>query len=310
MNFKNEQRLRSEFLIKSGSFFGDDSGCGKFRNKQYPFVLQSAQNNLYAPFRDEIKEYFTNNKIAWWGGSEPTNHTLSSQIACVNHLFPIRQDKEAVLSMIKQFIPDIIDILSIKSDKHNPGYIQFESVSDTNHLNEGRTTRGCNCTSVDALAYGKYKDERKILILIEWKYAEVYGNASMSNGDSGAARKGRYADLINKSYQLKIDSHDIYNYEPFYQLMRQTLWAEQMIAHKDSETVKADDYIHLHIIPEGNHQLLRKNYKCSGKSMEETWRQCLKNQNKYRRLSPQCLLAPIDSRKHKGMFDYLQARYW
>jgi hypothetical protein len=47
--------------------------------------------------------------------------------------------------------------------------------------------------------------------------------------------------------------------------MRQTLWAEQMIAHKDSETIKADHYIHVHVIPQENNELLDKIYPRSKK---------------------------------------------
>ena len=38
--------------------------------------------------------------------------------------------------------------------------------------------------------------------------------------------------------------------------MRQTLWSEQMIVHKNTETIKVDDYIHIHVIPSENKEYL------------------------------------------------------
>lgn len=79
----------------------------------------------------------------------------------MNHLFPIRKDRDAVLAIVKQFEPNVIGILPITTDRHDPAYIQFESISDKNHLNESYSTRGSNCNSVDALIYGLLKNERK-----------------------------------------------------------------------------------------------------------------------------------------------------
>ena len=50
------------------------------------FVLLNGEKNIFKPIRKEVIEYFSKNKISWWGGSKPTGHVLSSQIACVNHL--------------------------------------------------------------------------------------------------------------------------------------------------------------------------------------------------------------------------------
>lgn len=308
-NFKKSQYVRVQSLIKSSNIFYGDSGNGEFRKKSYPFILQDRENNLFAPARNAILDYFEKNRIAWWNG-KITNHTLSSQIACLNHLFPIREDKEAVLSLVRNFCTDIIDVLEISTDKHMPAYIQFEAVSDIDHLNEGKLSRGRNCTSIDALIYGMHKDGRKILFPIEWKYVESYGNKNLAIGDSGTTRKVRYTELINNSSQLKTNDHEIYYFEPFYQLMRQTLWTEQMIAHRNTETLEAEDYIHIHVIPSENRQLLNKTYPCSKKEMEETWRSCLNDQSKYVIISPQEFVAPVSITRYGELRKYLYNRYW
>ncbi|MHC1731944.1 MAG: hypothetical protein AB9888_07965 [Bacteroidales bacterium] len=309
MNFKKTQYLRAETLIKASDIFYGDVGGGVFKGKSYPFILQDENDNLLEQSRYAIRDYFKKNRIAWWNG-KLTNHTLSSQVACLNHLFPIREDKKAVLLLAKKICPDITDVLLIETDKYMPGYIQFEAVSDVDHLNEMNSTRGSNCTSVDALIYGVHKDGRKILFPIEWKYVEAYGNENKASNDKGVTRKARYTDLINQSAQLKAIAHEVYYFEPFYQLMRQTLWAEQMIAHKNIETIKADDYIHIHVIPDGNSELLMKTYQCSGKGMEETWRNYLKDQSKYVIISPKELLTPAINGQYVTMLEYLEKRYW
>lgn len=308
INFKKSQYTRAEALIKSSTIFNGDPGDGIFKRKSYPFILRKNINNLFASHTNAILDYFAKNGIAWWNG-KLTNHTLSSQVACLNHLFPIRNDKSAVLSIIQNVHPDIVDVLKITSDTFYPEYIQFESVSDSDHLNELTSTRGSNCTSIDALIYGVHKDGRTILFPIEWKYVEVYGNDDKSKGDKGLTRLGRYTNLINNSKQLQSTNQGVYYFEPFYQLMRQTLWAEQMIANKSTEIIKADDYIHLHIIPSENNDLLLKTYPASGQNMENTWRSCLRDQSKYRIITPANLLAPL-SNQYGPLIKYLDTRYW
>ena len=97
--------------------------------------------------------------------------------------------------------------------------------------------------------------------------------------------------------------------EPFYQLMRQTLWAENIVKHKYVETLKADEYMHIHVIPSGNKDLLSKKYSVSGMGMEETWRSLLTYQSKYIIVDPQKLLEPIKD-KYPQLVSYLRKRYW
>jgi hypothetical protein len=228
----------------------------------------------------------------------------------LNHLFALREDKQAVLSLLKSVSGDFTDVYKISTDD-NPAYIQFESVSKKDHLNEGEPlSRGSNCTSIDALIYAKHEDGTKWLIPIEWKYTESYSNQNKATGAKGAVRTNRYTDLINKSNQLKSEDHFCYYFEPFYQLMRQTLWAEQMVKHKEEETIKADNYLHLHIIPSENKELLTKTYQCSGLDMESTWRSHLKDNAKYIIISPEAFLQNIDKEEYKGLIDYLKVRYW
>lgn len=305
------QRDKQQALIGS-DVFRNDNGNGKFMGKNYPFVLAKGENNLFPPV-NEVERYFSDNHISWWGGYSPTGHILSSQMACLNHLFPIMNDKDSVLAILNGVRDNFKEVLPIRCDK-NPQYIAFEVVSSADHLNEEASTRGSNCTSVDALILAVDKNDKVWLIPIEWKYTEHYGTEDKSAGNKGETRKARYNQLITDSKQLKtLPDFKIYYQEPFYQLMRQTLWSEQVVLHKDMEMLKADDYLHIHVIPDTNVALLRNDhrypYKVSGLGMEDTWRYCLTDQSKYEIIDPKKLLSPIMS-KYPELAEYLETRYW
>jgi hypothetical protein len=324
-------------LINENEVFNGDKGKKNYFLKEKKLwrpkadLLINSKNNLYPQIKDEIVLYFALNKIAFhhlngdadFGFCIPSGHTLSSQIACLNHLYPLRYDKNAVLQIAKTICSDIADVFEIKTDEYFPAYIAFEVVSDIDHLNEKCSSRGTMCTSVDALIYVKHKNGKRILLPIEWKYTECYDDEDLSiedrpykpkgNEKKGEERLRRYSDLISQSTRLKTLPNyrsSVYFFDPFYQLMRQTLWAEQMKAQSGTETIKADDFIHVHVIPQENKDLLDKIYPCSGKDMETTWRDCLNNQDKYKNISPKDLLANIDDDKYADLIKYLETRYW
>lgn len=328
MNYKERQRAIAVTQISNRNkiFRGAIAGA-KYRGIARDFFLTESEKNLYESIATNVIRYFRKNSISWWGGRKPTGHVLSSQIACLNHLFPFRNDKNSVLAVVRNISPDFVDVLLIDSDKSDDldqasisgkGYVQFESVSDHDYLNEGNPTRGNNCTSIDALIYAVHKDGSKWLITIEWKYTEHYSNQDKAKEgfkndpikNKGLVRLKRYTNLINTSDQLKNNNHSCYYYEPFYQLMRQTLWAEQMVKNKENETIKADNFLHVHVIPTDNDSLLQKKYKCSGKNMEATWREHLIDQSKYQIISPENLLKWLPESKYTDLKYYLSLRYW
>ncbi len=254
MAYKEKQQKKHEKLI-SDSFFEGDKGNGIYKNKPRPFVLKDGSKNLYASIRDEALVYFRENNVGWWMGKNPTGHTLSSQIACLNHLMPIRKDKDTVLRLINGVYDDKFKaVLPMKCDKA-PGYVAFEVVSKEEHLNEGKLTRGSQCTSIDAAILAQDNDDKKCLIIIEWKYTE----AENGNEDK-PKRRAKYDELIEKSkYLLSDNKSTVYYCKPFYQLMRQTLWAEQIIENKEKEYIQADYFLHIHVIPKANEVLRKKN---------------------------------------------------
>ena len=286
-----------------------------YKNATRPFVLIDPEKNLWSKIRKEAIAYFKTNNIVWWpGSSEPTGHLLSSQISCLNHLFFLREDKITSLKILRGLNPDFVDICA---DFEN-GFVGFEVVSNESYLDEvekgKKQTRGANCTSIDAMMTGILKNRKKIQISIEWKYTEYYAKNCLADGSSGNTRKARYNHLIQdpqSPIKCTVGTDNFY-YEPFYQLIRQTLLSWQMVKHKNLE-LNADDWLHIDVIPENN---LNLRYQVQSPDLiqtgiEDAWKAQLKEPGKYNLMTPQRFLKPIlfDS-KHKDVINYLNSRYW
>lgn len=323
-------------------WFGSDRLNGEFKSKHYKFILKNGINNIDKELRcsDEdnrfnVIEYFRANGIEWWNGNAPSGHMCSSQIACLNHLFPLRYDHDAVLALANgaagcRFFDDVE---TVGGDRKFPGYISFEVVTSTDYLNESNgkpLTRGSMCTSVDAVICAM-KGEKHWLLPIEWKFVESYYRDDKSIEDyewekdghgKGEERLRRYTNLINGSIQLhSLDDYNgsIYFQEPFYQLMRQTLWAEQAILNKDTFFPCATEYMHIHVVPDENGDLLFRKYRNVAwdqtHGMVGSWISCLEEKSRYCRRDPKTLFCFILSdeklsKKYSRLIEYLSERYW
>ena len=316
MNIYRELEIKkNEKLIKDG-FFGN----GIFRGTKYPYVLGDYKNNFYPPIIEEVLEYFEKNEIKWWNKDININHpaanTLSSQIACLNHLFFIRRSKFLSLYILN-FITNrkFIDLFTLDNDKYNKAYISFEVSSDKDHLNEISTNRGELNTSIDAVFLAEDENHKKCMVIIEWKYTEKYSNEDESikieNGihKKGEERLNRYTSLITNSKQLKYKHSNykssVYFYGELYQLTRQTLWAEQMIENKDDESIKADDFLHLAVISNKNKSMLSSVYKISNMNLEDTWRNVLNDNSKFMIIDNKKIIEALETLLQLIEYDYI-----
>ena len=327
--FQEAERERAQQLVATRSDLFDRSETGaRFFGKPRPFVLQQPATNLYAPIRVTAVKYFSSNKISWWGGRGPTGHLLSSQVACLNHLFAIRDDAVAVTALLQGIDGDLVEALPVPGDVGALGYLQFEAVSDRQYLQEDSLERGALCTTLDVLAYARHRDGGHRLIGFAWKYTEHYSEAErFAEGPvrDRAAKKGdvrqlRYNPLVLASPQLgdsaaaamaAAGAAEVPTYkEPFAQLMRQTLLLEQMVLHRSQERRSAEDFLHVHVIPSGNDELLAKRDPATGLTMPEQWRGLLRDPAKYRVMDPQELLRPLKGiYGNAALLSYLQLRY-
>jgi len=266
-------------------------------------LFANRTDNLYPLIKDEVLNYMHENSIAWWclPFEKPTTvtaHKLSSQVACINHLFPLRQNAEAVLSIIQPIGKTIgvhfDEVLPVFNNDINKGFITFEFVFNNKELlHETHESRGTNCTSIDALIYAR-SGQQLWIIPIEWKYTEAYDSC----GD--AYNYERYKNII--SPQSRIETwHNLYKRDPFYELGRQTLLTEKIIEKKQ---IEADQFLHLVVVPKGNTEMREDADKfCS--SLKQETRHLLQI------VDPQQLLLPLKTNtKYTELTNYLQTRYW
>ena len=302
MAYSNEQRKRA--IILRDDLFNDNGG-GIFNGKSWDFVLNNRVLNLWEGIRDNAIEYFSKYNIDWHKDINgepkegPEGHLLSSNIACINHLFFLRQKKDLATLVLKN-----IDERIVNSEIVDDGYIEFEKMGgqNDNPLSEksDQRKRGSKSTSIDALMVGKKSDGKNILVLIEWKYTEKYENQDCKF----IAKDNYHQNYINllqdKNCPINVPENvkGLF-FEPYYQLMRQTLLGWKMV---DLNEYDCDEYVFLHIIPHGNLDL-RKN--CID------WKNYLKESQKYKIISPDDLLKPLlIENEIKLLFEYLNKRYW
>jgi hypothetical protein len=302
MSYRENQRKKAVSQMES---VFKDSGNGLFFGKERDFVLSEPISNLWEGIRYDSIDYFKQNKITWWKGAkeEPTGHLLSSQIACINHLYFIRQRKDLATALLIN-----IDSSIQKAELVDDGYVEFEFVGNRDYLNEGNHTRGANCTSVDAVMIGADKSGQRKLFLIEWKYTEDY---TVENKYI-PKRSKRYDDLIcaQDSPFHNTVLPTAYYYEPFYQLMRQTLLGWQCVKNCDHNV---SDYLHIHVVPKENKELREKvtSPELKGNDIHDAWKSVLKDSSKFLDITPCDLIMPLKELKDtKSILNYLNIRYW
>jgi len=307
--------------MKSKSFvFDNATGELFYVQKEHSWLPSSkvinrreSVKNLYKKIRKDALLYFELNNIIWWKQHEdlyfPNGHTLSSQIHCLNHLFAIRSDHDAVLAIIQRILPEIVEIeVSPIDEKHyimdkypykTPSYISFEfTCNNKDLLRERCNQRGANCTSVDALVYAVNKAGDHVLIAIEWKYTEAYKKTDDNKIDCKTIDK-RYRDFAAKKNSNLDGWRELYNWNPQYELARQTLLMEQIV---DNKLFKADNYIHFVVCPKDNIEMIAD---------ATTFKESLKDTSKFRIIDPQDLLDPLrGNAKYSDLINYLETRYW
>jgi len=99
-------------------------------------------------------------------------------------------------------------------------------------------------------------------------------------------------------------------FEPFYQLMRQTLLGWQISKHEDHGCTS---YRHVHVVPEQNTAFHLKVTAplLKGASVTEAWSAVLRCPDFYISTTPAEFMRPVDGmRDTKTLIGYLERRYW
>ncbi|MBL6455766.1 hypothetical protein JMJ55_10555 [Belnapia sp. T6] len=297
-----QERERQRLVAARDALFGDPGG-GIFSGLPRDFVLSEAANNLWAGFRDDALDYFARNRIAWWKGEagDPTGHVLSSQVACVNHLYLLRQRPDLATAVLRG-----IDAEIVAAEPVDDGLVEFEFIGERPYLQEKAFSRGANCTSVDACMIGRTAEGERRAFLIEWKYTERYRREDLHV----EAHAKVYDALIRApdSPFLPVEPASLY-FEPFYQLMRQTLLGWLAARNRDHGCTA---FRHVHVVPQGNADFHENvTAPLPGRTVGEAWRAVLKQPEHYIGTTPGAFLRPVlDLPDTKTLTGYLQRRYW
>lgn len=121
--------------------------------------------NLYISQQDVDTDYLKKYHIKWWGSDDenkPSGVLLSSQIHCLNHLFALRKDKDAVLAIVNHVTEIAFDEVLPSSLDNDGGYIAFEFAYKNDELldeNDKGARRGVLCTSIDAMIVARKGEE-------------------------------------------------------------------------------------------------------------------------------------------------------
>lgn len=243
---------------------------GVFMGKPRPFCLHEdhSDENLLPAVRADAIAYFRERTIPWHTGvgMNPSNHLCSSQVACVNTLFPLARDAKLLAAVFRSFLPQIRDVLPFNTDGKLPDgtapALAFEWIGTQNYLGEKRSrSRGANATSADFAFRFRRWDGRIELVLGEWKYTEAYSTPLPSPDKLNATRLETYRSAWKRWHKRQSDlpSYESFFSEPFYQLMRLTLLALEMetkLGDKPQE-LDADIVSIVHVAPAANRNFAR-----------------------------------------------------
>ena len=209
---REQQKIfrNSSLTISGAARLPDDD---KGRRNGHLLTLDYEDENLYPALRSPqgIQKFFMERNIHWWSSTRsgdnteknfPTRNMASSQIACINFLFPLAEMPPALLAMLSTIDNDIckIEMMEYTARSSNQpvvSTVEFEWIGLKTPLEEGAPyTRGENATSVDAMVIATTNTGKRRAYLFEWKYVEEYPmDEYKGDGPSGQKRIRRYLNL-------------------------------------------------------------------------------------------------------------------
>ena len=318
---KSEKLKQIEFKANSPDLSNEARTNGIYKGKPRPFCLplKYAEQNLFSEIRQSAIAHFAKHSIKWHDGQngKPSNHLCSSQVCCVNFLFPFADKPEVLAKVLELVFPNIKIMLPIESTQ----YVSFEWIGQENYLGEkvsrnGKRTRGANCTSADAAVMFERMDGKRQIVLIEWKYTESYGGSSLKIAKSGTDRTEIYEPLFLRNdstlNKFLLVSFDSLFFEPFYQFMRQQYLAYEM---EKAHEMGADIVSVLHIAPAHNHdfqKITSPELKKLGESAVDVWKELVKSDKRFISVSIESLFGNLSEEQFpeiKTWVDYIHDRY-
>jgi hypothetical protein len=318
---ESEKTTQTQFKISSPYFSDTARSEGLYNGKLRSFCLpiESAEQNLVPEIRELALSHFAEHSIKWHNGQngKPSNHLCSSQVCCVNFLFPFADRPNELAQVFRLVYPEIEKMLPVE----NGHYVSFEWIGQENYLGErvplnGKRSRGALCTSADSIVMFERKDKKRQVVLIEWKYTESYGGNFIKIADSGRDRTEIYRHLFEKAdcpiNKDILPSFDSLFYEPFYQFMRQQFLANEM---EKAHEMGADIVSVLHIAPAHNNDFRKvtsPELEKLGESATSIWKKLVKNEGRFISINIEKLFGNLSEAQLpeiKSWIEYVNARY-
>jgi len=256
-SFKDQQHLQQ------AKFFANcDDAVTADEGEAWQLMPESWEANLNPDYRRRIVDSFSysdeNTQSIDW--HKEKHNGASSQICCVNFLFPFADRPELLARWIDHVLgvkgaqPEVIERRN--GEDH---YVAFEWFPETDYFKEagrgGKRHRGRFNTSIDAAVRYRIADELHLL-LIKWKYIKNDDSKLGAAGDP--TRIDRYHNLWQRPHgpvrpDLDVELTDFF-LEPWYQLLRQQMTAY----HAEIDPLSGFDRVALlHISPKENSDLRR-----------------------------------------------------
>ena len=315
---ESEKTKQVQFKHASPTISEQARADGLFKAKPRPFCLPPdfAEENLYPPIRQAAMAFFADHKIGWHQGQDgkPSNHLCSSQVACVNFLFPFTDKPHELANLLRPVFPQIDHMIPVEDGL----YVSFEWIGAQNYLGErgpkdGNRTRGANFTSADAIVMFEDSDNNRQVVLIEWKNTESYGSNLLGIAKSGTDRRKIYQHLFDDPDCIVdmglLPGIDALFYEPFYQFMRQQFLAAKMEAVRE---LGADVVSLLHISPYANEDFKRITSPLLhglGATPTEIWKRLVKTDGRFISIHTEDLFRGFATEEMQGWKAYIQERY-
>ena len=102
--FLEAEKIRCISFKKQTPYLSDQARLpGYYRKKTRSFCLpqEFAEENLFEGIRHSAMDYFEQEEIKWHDGNDrrPSNHLCDSQVCCVNFLFPVAYEPDALVQL-------------------------------------------------------------------------------------------------------------------------------------------------------------------------------------------------------------------
>jgi len=323
--FSRQNSFEQQEVVRQVAFKNNhwpDLENGSFSKRPeytYPHILPDGniKKVYYEPIADRDLQYLQEKDIALH--TESLN-LKSSQVACLNFLFPLRLDLPFAARVLRPLMPELDKITEIEFEYTGP-------IEATKWLGEPLSgKRGQHRTSIDAAIFWRDGNQMRWATLLEWKYTErnfgvcsAFSNSNkkekeicrslntakeidpaihcqLTNGERHRSR--RYWEHFEKagvSLQKFVDVHGCPFQGPLYQLMRQFLLGTFLIESKivDRFDVVSMDFAKntsLQKIPKHLQPMIHNNTN----DIVDLWNLALCTDDKMRHITVEELMEQVD----------------